>query len=191
MNHIKRIFSVLLLSFAFVCMLSAKGVSVPAVYIFGMSFSFNDSTVYFTEIQKIENAWLIDKGKMLEGRSAYAAQLRNYFSSQGQKDQTCIIYYALSEKAILKQFSKVRDRYTNPKKRRKVNYEMRSILRDSFRFQPVEHDTSTDEPVQTKAERKAAKQASRQAAKAAKQAARDRRKSERSGAEKGSAPAKP
>lgn len=79
MNHIKRLFSVLLLSFAFVSMLSAKGVSVPAVYIFGMSFSFNDSTVYFTEIQKIENAWLIDKGKMLEGRSAYAAQLRNYF----------------------------------------------------------------------------------------------------------------
>ncbi len=185
MNHIKRLFSVLLLSFAFVSMASAKGVSVPAVYIFGMSFSFNDSTVYFTEIQKIDNAWLIGKGKMLEGRSAYAAQLKNYFSSQGQKDQTCIIYYALSEKAILKQFSKVRDRYINPKKRRKINYETRSVLRDSFRFEPVEHDASTDEPSVSKAERKAAAKASRQTAKAAKQAARDRRKSEKSGANQG------
>ena len=178
MNHIKRIFSVLLLSLAFAGVASAKGVGSTSVYIFGMSFSFNDSTVYFTEIQKIDSAWLVGKGKMLEGRSTYAAQLKNYFSSQGLANQTCVIYFARSEKAILKKFTKVRDRYINPK-RRKVQYESRSVLHDSFRFEPVAHDTSADKPELSKAERKAAAKDSRQTAKAAKAAQRDRKKSGR------------
>ena len=44
---------------------SAKIVCVPKLYAFGFSASFNDSIVYFTDIQEIDSAWINDKTDFL------------------------------------------------------------------------------------------------------------------------------
>ena len=48
-----------------------------SVYIVGVSASFTDSLVYFTEIQLLDSVSL-DKNKMLPERSQYSYQLKNY-----------------------------------------------------------------------------------------------------------------
>lgn len=117
---------------------------------------------------------------MLEGRNVYANQLKSYFSDLGEKDRTCVVYYAFSEKDIQKKLAKVRKRFTNPKKRKYEHYEIKTVARDLFVFQQVTHQDDEDEPTLSKEERKAAEKAAKQALKdkrkAEAQAARDKRK---------------
>lgn len=169
MRLLRTIISVIAIVF-FVGQSHAKSVCKPTVYLFGVSISFNDSTVYFTDIQTLENAWVINKSKMLEGRNVYANQLKSYFSELGEKERTCVIYYAFSEKDIQKKLSKIRKRFTNPKKRKYEHYEIKTVARDQFVFQQVTHQDDTENDL-TKEEIKAAK-------KAAKQAQKDKRKAE-------------
>ena len=49
-------------------------------YVFGFASSFNDSTVYFTDIQELDSAWFTSKNKFLIGRENYSYQLRDYLS---------------------------------------------------------------------------------------------------------------
>ena len=60
---------------------SAKVVCVPKLYAFGFSASFNDSIVYFTDIQEIDSAWINEKTKFLISRDNYSYQLKNYFNN--------------------------------------------------------------------------------------------------------------
>ena len=62
---------------------SAKVKCVPKVYAIGFAASFNDSIVYFTDIQEIDSAWINDKNKFLIGRDNYSYQLKNYFAGIG------------------------------------------------------------------------------------------------------------
>ena len=52
-----------------------------SVYIVGVSASFTDSLVYFTEIQLLDSVSL-DKNKMLPERSQYSYQLKNYLENE-------------------------------------------------------------------------------------------------------------
>ena len=61
---------------------SAQNVKVPQAYMFGFVASFNDSTVYFTNIQKVDSVWVTKKKQMLAGRSQYAYQLREFFTQK-------------------------------------------------------------------------------------------------------------
>ncbi len=47
-------------------------------YIFGFASSFNDSTVYFTDVQKVDSAYFTRKNKFLVSRENYSYQLRDY-----------------------------------------------------------------------------------------------------------------
>jgi hypothetical protein len=171
MKLLRTIISVIALVFLFSGQSQAKSVCMPKIYLFGVSISFNDSTVYFTDIQQLENAWVINKSKMLEGRSDYANQFKSYFSGLGEKERTCVVYYAFTEKAIQKKLAIIRKRFTNPKKRKYEHYEIKTVARDLFVFQQVTHQDDTDEPVMSKEERKVAE-------KAAKQAVKDKRRAE-------------
>ena len=52
-------------------------------YIFGFASSFNDSTVYFTDVQKVDSAYFTRKSKFLVSRENYSYQLRDYLTSHG------------------------------------------------------------------------------------------------------------
>ena len=41
--------------------LSAQNIQVPKAYMFGFVASFNDSTVYFTDIQELDSVWVTKK----------------------------------------------------------------------------------------------------------------------------------
>ena len=56
--------------------------NVP-LYVCGLATSFNDSTVYFTEIQKIDSAYVDSKTGFLYGRDSYSYQLREQMQKQG------------------------------------------------------------------------------------------------------------
>ena len=88
---------------------SAKQGTVKHVYIFGFSASFQDSLVYLTEIQDIQDsAWVDSKTKFLMGRDNYSYQLRNYFNEKQQPARVCMVFYSLNKKKAEKLYLKVK-----------------------------------------------------------------------------------
>ena len=82
--------------------ISAKGKIVPEMYIFGFSASFKDSVVYFTEINKIDSAWIDSKTGFLLGRDNYAYQLKNYLTQdKNNPNRTCIVIFDKNKGFIL------------------------------------------------------------------------------------------
>ena len=47
------------------------------VYVYGFAASFNDSIVYFTDIQTLDSATIASKSGFLYGRDNYSYQLRD------------------------------------------------------------------------------------------------------------------
>lgn len=86
------------------------------VYMFGFSASFNDSIVYITDIQKLEDAWINGKSGFLVNRNDYSYQLQNYLKQKGEQTPTCVTFYALSQKDIQKKYENLKKKYTDKKK---------------------------------------------------------------------------
>ncbi len=106
------------------------------VYLFGFSASFTDSTIYITEIQKIDSALIETKGDFLIARDSYAKQLRNYFTlKHSDPHRTNIVYFGLTRKKAEKIFSKLRKMYT-VKSRNK--YDLIYLTPSDFTFTPEE-----------------------------------------------------
>lgn len=103
------------------------------IYLFGASASFNDSIVYFTDIQIIDSAWVDDNGLKLMGRADYSNQLRNYLNGRGETNRTCLVSFATKEKDILKKMQKMKKQFTGTKKHPK-KFDIREIDEDEFRF---------------------------------------------------------
>ena len=144
---------------------SAKNKCVPKIYAYGFAASFNDSTVYFTEIQEIKNAWLNARNNFLVERMNYSNQLRDYLNKQGKPNQTCIISYALKRADIEKRFVKMKRKYVASGK-----YDVKYIHPGEFAFQTIEPQPEVEETPMTKEEKKAAKKAAKEAAKKKKEA---------------------
>ena len=102
------------------------------VYMYGFAASFNDSTVYFTEIQQMDSAYIDSKTKFLYGRSDYSGQLRSYLASVGFKDATCITSFALNRKITEKIYLKLRKKYLQG-----GHYNIKYIKTSDFKYQPV------------------------------------------------------
>ena len=166
--RIFRVLGVLLLLTLMSIEGNAKGIECTRVYAFGFSASFNDSIVYFTEIQTIDSAYIEDRTHFLVERQEYSAQLKNYFTSIGQANRTCVVIFARSEKEIMKKYLKLRKSYEQPKKGN-PRFRVVNVMKDSFRFEAVSPTASYQDPAtsrrELKAARKAAKKAAKQAAK--------------------------
>lgn len=90
---------------------SLKGSKGKSVYIVGVSASFTDSLVYFTEIQLLDSVRL-DKNKMLPERSQYSYQLKNYLENEeGLTNRTCFVYFSNSRKKLQKTINKMKIKY--------------------------------------------------------------------------------
>ena len=98
------------------------------MYIVGVSASFTDSVIYFTEVQFVKNL-LLGSDKLLEMRSYYSDQLDEYLESdKGLKNRTSFVYYNTKKEKLEKVIKKMKDKYRK---------EGESVLRDlgsDFKF---------------------------------------------------------
>lgn len=80
-------------------------------YLVGVSASFTDSLVYFTDIQYLDSAVVDDKG-MLVSRSLYSIQLKDYLEqNQGGKNRTCFMFFNRKKKNLEKEIGKLKEKY--------------------------------------------------------------------------------
>jgi hypothetical protein len=131
--------------------LRAKNFVKPKAYMFGFSASFNDSIVYFTDIQEVDSVWFMQKKDILAGRSNYSNQLRDYCTQKlDQPKRTCVVICSEKRKTVEKKYDKMKRKYT-PKNGN--TYDVRFIPISDFKFTSVNMSEGTDEPV-AKAEKK-------------------------------------
>ncbi len=144
----------LLLSLVLMLTISvANAIEKPTkVYAYGFSASFNDSTVYFTDIMEIDSAWTDSKTNFLYGRDSYSYQLKSYLQGQGVDSPTCIVSFDKSRKKAEKKYLKLQRKYTDKKR---DSYIVKYIATSDFKFEAV--SAADDESANTAANKKAAK----------------------------------
>lgn len=122
--------------------LQAKPVKPAHVYMFGFSASFQDSTVYVTDIQDVQGAWIDSKTKFLLGRDNYSYQLKEHFTNNLQDpDRVCMVFFATSKSKAEKIMKKLMKKYVpNHKKSKKKwkTYDVRYITSAYFKFSPID-----------------------------------------------------
>ena len=92
--------------------LSAQNIQVPKAYMFGFVASFNDSTVYFTDIQELDSVWVTKKKQYISGKGNYSYQLRNFFTQQRDlPNRTCVIIGSVKRKDVEKKYAKMKQNY--------------------------------------------------------------------------------
>lgn len=81
------------------------------MYMVGVSASFTDSLIYFTDIQLVDSVSL-DKDKLLPMRNQYSDQLENYLENKlGLQDRTCFIYFDAKKGKLEKNIKKMKAKY--------------------------------------------------------------------------------
>ena len=97
------------------------------VYVWGVSLSFSDSIVYFTEVQHVDGAVIEDK--MLPNRHLYSYELKDYMSfEEGMPGRTSFVYFANKRSKLEKKEAKIKKRLVE-RQGKTVRY-----LGDKFKF---------------------------------------------------------
>lgn len=114
---------------------SLKGSKNKPVYIVGVSASFTDSLVYFTEIQLLDSVH-VDKNKMLPERAQYSYQLKNYLENEeGLTNRTCFVYFSNNKNKLQKTVTKMKTKYQKGK-----TMLVREVNPNEFRFKKLEEE---------------------------------------------------
>ena len=121
-------------------------------YIFGFAASFNDSTVYITEIQRIDSTWTDARKDFLYRKNEYSSQLREHLKNEGFVNPTCVTLFSADRKKIEKKYLKLRKKYTQ-----KGVFGVKYIDFNTFAYHAIIPDKS--EMVTTKYEIKKARKA--------------------------------
>lgn len=142
MKQLKTTFACFLLLFLGIsmCAKAQEKVKIEPVYMFGIVLSFNDSTVYVTEIQQVRAA-VEPKTKFLNGREQYAAQLKEYAQSVNIETPTCVISFNDKREKLEKRFLKIKKKYID-----KQNLKLETIPGSSFTFRSVLPQTVSSQP---------------------------------------------
>ncbi len=112
------------------------------IYLYGFAASFNDSTVYFTDIYELDSAYVDTKTRFLYSRNDYSYQLQQYLADKGYKNATCVTGFAFTRKDAEKKFTALRKRYITGN-----HYNVNYIKADEFSYQAVKFDgQETEEP---------------------------------------------
>lgn len=146
MNKLNKYFVIVLAVAGIMTATSAaakkKAAKPNVIYAFGFAASFNDSTVYFTDIQQIDKATLEKRTKFLPNRNEYAIQLRDYLGNKGYAHRTCVISFAQDRKDIEKKYTNFRKKYLKG-----GHYDMKCITTADFQFHYVEPTEYTTKEV--------------------------------------------
>lgn len=131
-------------------------------YVFGFASSFNDSTVYFTDIQEVDSAWFTSKHHFLVSRENYSYQLRDYLANIGEQHRTCVVEYDTDPKKLEKVWNKLYIRYAHNQKQKTElpPFQIKKLNRTQFQFQavaPMDEATEIEEPVKKVKAKKAQK----------------------------------
>ncbi len=110
-----------------------KGIVQKPLYVFGVAISFNDSTIYLTDIHTMDSVWINTRNNFLLNRDNYSYELRNYMEKEGLQHRTCAIFYADKLKDIEKRYQRVKD-----KSIKRGNLYIDYIREENFRFSPIE-----------------------------------------------------
>ena len=154
-----KLFRNITLLFVFMLMManmpvSAKNVMLPKAYMFGFVASFNDSIVFFTDIQEVDSVLVLEKKELLAGRSSYAYQLREFFTNSfNMPNRTCIVISDKNRKNVEKKYAKMKKIYVEKGANK---YDVHYTNSSEFRFHAVNMDDSTTEP-QTNTDKKSSK----------------------------------
>ena len=107
-----KIFASLFLVFMVCSAFSLKGKKQESgMYMAGVSASFTDSLIYFTDIQYLDSV-VLDKDKLLPMRVQYSEQLENYLQNNlGLQDRTCFIYFDYKKEKVVKAINKMKAKY--------------------------------------------------------------------------------
>lgn len=136
MRLIKPLMITIALMAAGTMKVQAQDVKVPQAYMFGFVASFNDSTVYFTNIQQVDNAWVTKKKQFLAGRNQYSIQLREFFANQrNMPNRTCVVIANVDRKKLEKKYIKMKNKYLVKSKK---PYDVRNISESDFKFETVD-----------------------------------------------------
>ena len=115
MKYVKILCAIALV-FTMCSALSLKKDHSKPVYAFGISASFTDSVVYFTDIQILDSAKVSKEG-FLTHRELYSYQLKNYLEdNQLQQNSTCMIYFSENRKKLEKEATKILNKYKRNKR---------------------------------------------------------------------------
>ena len=113
--------------------LCSWGANRPSkVYLFGFAASFNDSTVYFTELQRLDSAYIDTKTNFLYSRENYSYQLQDYLDQKGWKHAVCITSYGLTKKEAEKKFLILRKKYVD-----KGKFDIKYLKLSDFAYQAI------------------------------------------------------
>ena len=136
MKFLKHLFLAIALMAVGTLKVQAQDVKVPHAYMFGFVASFNDSTVYFTNIQKVDSVWVTKKKGFLSGRNQYAYQLRNFFAEKrNMPNRTCVVIADVDRKKLEKKYIKMKNKYLVKSKK---PYDVRNISESDFKFETVD-----------------------------------------------------
>lgn len=111
MRYLKYLFVTFAVLLATAGRVSAADRCEPVMYAFGYAFSFNDSTLYLTNIQKVENVWVRSHAAFVIEQETYANQLKHYFEKDNVMNMTCGVCFDKKEKVLVKKIEKIRSRY--------------------------------------------------------------------------------
>ena len=159
-----RAYMVALAAFLVPTAMSAAQKHTP-LFMYGFATSFNDSTVYFTEIQKIDDAWTDSKTGFLYSRDSYSYQLRESLQKAGVAQPTCVTFFDKKRKNVEKKYAELKKRYAT-----KGRYDVKYLSAADFAYSAIEpDDTEKYSSATLKAEKAAAKKAKADAKKAKKE----------------------
>ena len=96
-------------------------------YICGFATSFNDSTVYFTDIQYMDSTYTDSKTGFLYSRDNYSYQLRGHMQKNGVANPTCITFFSKKRKDVEKKYAALKKRYAT-----KGRYDVKYLLASAF-----------------------------------------------------------
>ena len=137
-------------------------------YVFGFASSFNDSTVYITDIQELDSVWFTSKHHFLVSRENYSYQLRDYLTNIGEQHRTCMVEYNTDPKKLEKAWNKLYSRYAHNQKQKNNQkqkselppFQIKKLTREQFQFQsvaPMDEAIEIEEPVKKVKAKKALK----------------------------------
>lgn len=107
-RHLQAFLATIILAFTFCTSAQAKGKTEKVIYAFAYGTCFNDSTVYLSSIERINDASIDNKTNFLENRSDYANALKKYLDGKYKKPHTCTVFYATKREKIEKKYVKIR-----------------------------------------------------------------------------------
>lgn len=128
MKYIKSVLTVLSM-FVLCTAFSAKKDDPKIVYAFGLSASFTDTIVCYTDIQILDSVKLT-KTDFLPNRDLYSYQLKNFVEGVGyQKTSTSMIYFSDKKSKLEKERESLLNKY-----RKNKGLTLKLIESKEFRF---------------------------------------------------------